>query len=138
MTLLLKWVRNLLKKISSPSDLNFSRGWLYRFKQRNNLKSITLHGEARSVNPNNIEVARSSLKEKLKEYEKALIYNMDKTALFYEVPPSKTICSLNKKSGTVQSKKRVSLALCANADGSHKFPPLMIGVSKKPRCFKIF
>src|SRR5690554_3680393 len=33
-------------------------------------------------------------------------------------------------------KKRVTLALCCSTDGSDKLPPLIIGHSKAPRCFK--
>jgi len=33
-------------------------------------------------------------------------------------------------------KKRLTIALCANADGSHKLNPFIIGKYQKPRCFK--
>ena len=39
-------------------------------------------------------------------------------------------------SGCKKNKERLSIALCANADGSHKLPPLIIGKFAKPRCFK--
>ena len=35
-----------------------------------------------------------------------------------------------------KSKERLSIALCANADRSHKLPPLVIGKYANPRCFK--
>ena len=35
-----------------------------------------------------------------------------------------------------KSKERLSIALCVNADGSHKLPPLVIGKYANPRCFK--
>ncbi|GBN60446.1 Tigger transposable element-derived protein 6 [Araneus ventricosus] len=38
--------------------------------------------------------------------------------------------------GGKKSKERLTVLLCCNADGSEKFPPLAIGRSKKPRCFK--
>ena len=63
---------------------------------------------------------------------------MDETALFYELMPSKTLCTQAKKFGTKQSKNRVTLVLCCNSDGTHKFPLTMIGHSKYPRCFKQF
>jgi len=34
------------------------------------------------------------------------------------------------------SKERLTILACANADGSEKLPLLVIGKSKKPRCFK--
>ena len=39
-------------------------------------------------------------------------------------------------SGRKKNKERLSIALCANADGSHKLNPLIIGKFTNPRCFK--
>jgi hypothetical protein len=39
-------------------------------------------------------------------------------------------------SGRKKNKERLSIALCTNADGSHKLPPLIIGKYANPRCFK--
>jgi len=39
-------------------------------------------------------------------------------------------------SGRKKSKERLSIALCSNADRSHKLPPLIIGKYANPRCFK--
>ena len=63
---------------------------------------------------------------------------MDETGLFYELQPSKTLSQTAKKSGTKQSKKRVSVVLCTNFDGSDKVPLMVIGKSSNPRCFKNF
>lgn len=38
--------------------------------------------------------------------------------------------------GRKKNKERLSIALCSNADGSHKLNPLIIGKYAKPRCFK--
>ncbi|XP_050024797.2 tigger transposable element-derived protein 6-like [Dermacentor andersoni] len=51
--------------------------------------------------------------------------------------PSKTLEMKGQRChGGKHSKKRVTVLLCANADGSDKRPPLVIGKSAKPRCFK--
>jgi hypothetical protein len=34
------------------------------------------------------------------------------------------------------NREHLSIALCANADGSHKLKPLIIGKFERPRCFK--
>jgi hypothetical protein len=39
-------------------------------------------------------------------------------------------------SGRKKNKERLSIALCANFDRSHKLAPLVIGKYAKPRCFK--
>ena len=49
--------------------------------------------------------------------------------------PDKTLAT-RWLSGRKKSKERLSIALCANADGSHKLPPLVIGKYANPRCFK--
>ena len=38
--------------------------------------------------------------------------------------------------GHKKNKKRLSVTLCANVNGSHKLPPLIIEKFAKPRCFK--
>ncbi|XP_072161219.1 tigger transposable element-derived protein 6-like [Bemisia tabaci] len=51
--------------------------------------------------------------------------------------PNKTITFKNEKcSGGKFSKKRITVLVCTNRDGSDKRKLLVIGKSKKPRCFK--
>ena len=59
---------------------------------------------------------------------------MDETGLFYRLEPDQTLAT-QRLSGRKKNKERLSIALCANSDGSHKLNPLIIGTSKKPRCF---
>ena len=49
--------------------------------------------------------------------------------------PDRTLAT-RRLSGRKKNKERLSIALCANADGSHKLPPLIIGKYANPRCFK--
>lgn len=49
--------------------------------------------------------------------------------------PDKTLAT-KRLSGRKKNKERLSIALCTNADGSHKLSPLIIGKFAKPRCFK--
>lgn len=63
--------------------------------------------------------------------------NADETDLFYMMLPSKTLkikgqhCHDGK-----HSKKRVTVLLSANTDGSDKRPLPVIGKSASPRCFE--
>ena len=59
---------------------------------------------------------------------------MDETGLFFRLEPNKTLAT-GPVSGTKKCKQRITVALCANADGSHKLKPLVIGKSARPRCF---
>ena len=66
------------------------------------------------------------------------MFNMDKTALFYQLEPARTLVSAAEADarGSKRSKVRVTLALCANMDGSIKIKPLFIGKAKSPRPFR--
>ena len=55
--------------------------------------------------------------------------------MFFRLEPDRTLAT-KRLSGRKVNKERLSIALCANADGSHKLKPLIIGKFEKPRCFK--
>jgi hypothetical protein len=118
-------------------DLQFSNGWLYRFKNRFNLKLKVLHGEANSMNDVDVSAHREKMVKRLAEIDPEVILNMDETGLFFQAFPTKTISSSERK-GIKQSKVRITVALCSNASGSIKITPFVIGHSKNPRCFKGF
>ena len=105
---------------------------------------MLLHGEAGDVDMELAEQKMAAFRETLKGYKLVNIYNMDETALFYRTVPSRTYecnpAANSRQQGRgrkgLQAEDRVTLVLCVNATGSHKIVPLMIGTSKKPRCFK--
>ena len=49
--------------------------------------------------------------------------------------PDRTLAT-KRLTGRKVNKERLSVTLCANADGSHKLKPLIIGKFKRPCCFK--
>ena len=53
----------------------------------------------------------------------------------YRLEPDKTLATKHLF-GRKKNKECLSIALCANADGSHKLSPLIIGKFAKLRCFK--
>ena len=118
-------------------DFMPSGGWMSRFKSRHGISMRNLHGEAASVDVSVVATARTSLKETLAQYQPEDIYNIDKTGLFYRMPPSKSLTQ-GPQHGTKQFKDRITIALCVNADGTDYLKPLVIGKSANPRCFKDF
>lgn len=69
-------------------------------------------------------------------YEPRNIFNIDDSGLFFNVLPNKTLAFKGDKChGGKHSKLRLTVMLGANADGSEKLQPFVIGKSKKPRCF---
>lgn len=122
-------------RLGVGADFKLSNGWLEKLKRRIGIKSYHLHGERGSVDEKALEEARAEIRGFLADYELKDICNMDETGLCYRMSPSKTLATHQRK-GAKKSKERVTLALCSNADGSDKMPPLVIGKSKNPRCFK--
>ena len=49
--------------------------------------------------------------------------------------PDRTLAT-KRLSGRKVNREHLSIALCANADGSYKLKPLIIGKFESPRCFK--
>ncbi|CAB5298350.1 unnamed protein product [Rhizophagus irregularis] len=78
---------------------------------------------------------RVRLRALLAKYDKEDIYNADETGLFFRMEPNQTL-STGAVAGRKMDKSRVSVLFCANATGSHKIRPLVIGKSLNPRCFK--
>ena len=75
----------------SESKLQFSSGWLYKFKERNGIQLRKLHGEAGSSDQNDIIEILPLLREKLSRFPLDRIYNMDETGLFYRLEPDRSL-----------------------------------------------
>ena len=125
--------------------MQFSNGWLQGFKKRNGIRQHKLQGEAASANQAAILEALPILHEKCANYPPERIYNMDETGLFYRyifllfvlliiivllntfcrLEPDRTLAT-RRLSGRKKNKERLSVALCSNADGSHRINYLQL------------
>lgn len=122
------------------SDLEFkySNGWLNNFKSRYGIKEHTLVGERGSVKMVDVQKGRVDLKTITSQYTLDDIYNFDETALFYRLPPNKTLASCSV-SGKKESKERITLGVCCNASGTDKAKLVFISKFARPLCFgKLF
>ena len=127
--------KQLADGLGVPDEtLKFSAGWLQKFKERHGIRLRKLHGESSSVDTTTIANTLPLLKNICESYPPERIYNMDETGLFYRLEPDHSLAT-HRLSGRKKDKERLSIALCANADGSHKLDPLIIGKFAKPRCF---
>ncbi|CAB5381779.1 unnamed protein product [Rhizophagus irregularis] len=134
--LLIEKAKMIADGLDIPRDaLQFSSGWLHKFKDRNGIRQRKLEGEASSADEAAIANALPLLRERCSNYPLERIYNMDETGLFYRLEPDRTLAT-KCLAGRKVNKERISIALCANADGSHKLKPLIIGKFEKSRCFK--
>lgn len=118
------------------NDFKASNGWMHRFAKRNSLKMHHLHGEASSADQSTMEADIDRIASTIERYDKENIFNFDETALFFKAAPRSTIAKKGF-AGWKEQKKRITVGLLCNADGSIKWEPLIIGHAKRPDAFKI-
>jgi len=119
-------------------DFQASNGWLQKFKNRHGITGKCISGESGSVDTASTEHWKTTtLPNLLKGYAPRDVFNADETGLFYHLLPSRTLAEKSDTChGGKQSKDRLTVLVLVNADGSNKFPLLVIGKHAKPRCFK--
>lgn len=120
----------------SLNDFKASNGWLDRFKRRHNITFQAACGESKSVSDETVEEWKSRLPSLCEGYSAEDIFNMDETGVFFRALPDKTLAIKGADChGGKRSKERLTLALCFSMVGE-LYKPLVIGKSKKPRCFR--
>ena len=112
----------------------YSTGWLRGFKRRKMIKIRQYKGESGSAEVISCKDEMDLLKSTINNIHPSNIYNFDETSFFYQLLPHKTNCT-KRISGYKISKKRITIGCCINSTGTHKLPLLIVGISKKPRCF---
>lgn len=112
-------------------DFNPTAGWLYRWKQRNNVGYKKLHGEKKDADSQAAEHRTTIvLPELLQEYTADNVYNADEMGIYYRALPDGTLNFRSEK-----TKDRVTALVCVNMTGTDKRKLLVIGKSRDPRCF---
>nr|CCA16866.1 DNA binding protein putative [Albugo laibachii Nc14] len=98
------------------------------------LSSNITHGEASSVKIATLEKGQCDLRRITNSYARRDIFNMDEMAYYYYTTPSGSISAAGF-SGRKTIKKRMTIAVACNADGSLELPLLFVGASRQPWCF---
>jgi hypothetical protein len=89
--------------------------------------------ESAEVNVESTDAWLESLPSLLGGYEPRDVYNADKTGLFFNVFPDRTLAYKEESChGGKHSKDRLTVLLCVNSHGSDKQVPIVIGKSPKP------
>ena len=126
----------LAKKIALDlnlqSDFCFSKGWLYNFKLKYNIKNYKISGKSDNIDLNKYEKEILSYIKIIKNYKLDSIFNFDELGLFYEKQPESSL-SFKPLKNKFNSNKRLTIGLLTNFTGTRKFKPLIIHKSKKPR-----
>ncbi|GBL98026.1 Tigger transposable element-derived protein 6 [Araneus ventricosus] len=125
--------QEILKKLNVECDASFSSGWLHKFKLRHSITGKTVSGESGDDDCETVEdCIQNQFPNLIKRYEQKDIFNADETGLFYNLLPSKTLALKSDTChGRRKSNVRLTVLWCANADGSEKLPPLIIGKLKE-------
>lgn len=126
--------------LNIEGEFHLSSGWLDRFKKRHGISEGTTCGEAKSADHENaeryVDVFEKIIKDENLSPEQ--VYNADETALYWRCMPHKTLRHEDEGAleGFKEPKDRVTVLACANAAGSHRCKPLVIGKSQNPRALK--
>lgn len=115
-------------------------GWLVKFKRRNNIRLVRLYGEKASADEDAAQRFVAQFKKEIEEEDLNMecVYNMDESGLLWKALPQKSLVRNQEGcvSGYKEKKEWVSIAFCANANGTHKIKPFFIHKYKKPRALK--
>ena len=116
----------------------FLLGWLDNFKKHHGITFKTVQGKSGAVDSQSLlEWQQQVLWPLLRQFSADDIFNLDKTGLFWQLLPNKTIAFRGEQcTGGKKSKQRITRLVGANMSGSEKFPLLVIGNSKRPCAFK--
>ncbi|XP_075405319.1 jerky protein homolog [Tenrec ecaudatus] len=112
----------------------FSGGWLWRFKARHGIKKLDTAGEKQAANHQAVEQFCGFFRSLVAEHglSPEQLYNADETGLLWHCLP-RSAPEGHLAPSLQQGKDRLTVLLCANAAGSHKVKPLVVGKCCGPR-----
>ena len=127
-----------LAQMLGRSDFVATDGWFARWKTRHMIKYKRANGEKGSADTVGAEEWMSIVfPQLLREYKPDDIYNADETGLYYRATPDGSLCyAYQQLSGSKKAMDRITIMCCANMTSKDKVKLIVIGKSKKPRCFK--
>ena len=134
---LMKTQAEKLAKKMGKEDFCATDGWLARWRRRENISWGKPAGESGEAD---LPAANAWLRDVwpslTAEYMSDSIYNADETGLYFRALPEHTFVFKNDKAKGVKiSKERITVLCCASLAGERQ-QLVVIGKSKKPRCFK--
>ena len=123
-----------LESIPETNRPKWSHGRLSKFKMPTGLRRIRSSGEANSANLTDYAERIDQINEACDDYVDDDQYNFDETGLFYRMPPSVGLATV-QINGQKGEKTRLTYGFCVNGTGTDKREPLIIGRSRQHRCF---
>ena len=119
-------------------DVVCTSSWIQRFRYRHQIVFGKLCGESAAAPEGVSENWLANVWPILKaDYDPEDIFNADETGLFFNMTPDRSLKFKGEKcSNGKMSKERLTIMVATNMTGTCKKKLLIIGKSKKPRCFK--
>lgn len=133
---LLQEKANHFARLFGKMDFECSESWIYRFRRRHDVVVDKVRVEVASVSQSDCDKLVKKVSPKLTEdYTDSQIKDADETGLFLKLTPKKNLkFKRDKCVGGKLSKDRIAV-LVASSMAGEKRKLLVIGKSKKPRCF---
>ena len=115
-----------------------TEGWLLCWKARHQIKYKRAHGVKGSADIKSAEEWTSTiLPGLLEEYRLNGVYNANETGMYNLATTDGSLCYRHEKlSGSKKAMERITVLCCTNLTGTDKCKLLVIGKSRRPRCFK--
>ncbi|KAI5929461.1 jerky protein homolog [Manis javanica] len=135
--MLIEKAKDFYEQMHLTEPCVFSGGWLWRFKARHGIKKLDASSEKQVADHQAAEQFCSFFRSLTAEHglSPEQVYNADETGLFWRCLPNPPPEG-GAAPGVKQNKDRLTVLMCANATGSHKIKPLVIGKCSGPRAFK--
>ena len=133
--------REIHEVTGGPSNFTLGRHWFTQFRNTYGLTGIILAGDdADESGARQFVQQLSQILENLDIGDENL-YNMDETSLFWRRLPKQVLKSASGNAVIKETEEkiktdRITLAVCANASGSHKLPLFLINKYGNPRALK--
>ena len=130
--LMLITAKKLIIKLGLEGEVNES--WIHRWRQRNGIRTLKLHGDAADCPDFGDWMQRN--RDVLEAYDESHIINLDETALFWRMESNKTFVSITEDTANLRGRKinrsRVTILTGVKADGT-RLPLWCIGTAACPR-----
>uniref|UniRef100_A0A8C6DNA5 Jrk helix-turn-helix protein n=1 Tax=Moschus moschiferus TaxID=68415 RepID=A0A8C6DNA5_MOSMO len=126
--MLIEKAKDFYEQMQLTEPCVFSGGWLWRFKARHGIKKLDASSEKQAADQQVAEQFCGFFRSLTAEHglSPEQVYNADETGLFWRCSPSPSPEG-RPAPGPTQSKDRLTVLMCANATGSHRIKPLVVG-----------